>query len=72
MAQLKNPPAGCTVAQNLCGGAPPGGLTHGPTSIDIDGNASAQGPYRVQWVVIDSTTAANSAPRAPRRESRRK
>lgn len=56
----KSPPAGCSVAQDLCGGAPPGGLTHGPTNIDINGTASAQGPYRVQWVVIDSSTAANS------------
>jgi len=55
-----NPAAAQCPAANLCGGPPPGGLTHGPTNIDEALALSASGPYRVQWVVIDASTASTS------------
>lgn len=55
-----NPTGGECPAALLCGAAPPAGLTKGPTNVDINLNASAAGPYRVQWNVVDSTTTPTS------------
>jgi hypothetical protein len=60
-----NPPPGCTTAQDLCGGPPPNGLTHGPTSVNENLVASGSGPYSVQWVVIDANnTSPTTSPLA--------
>jgi hypothetical protein len=58
---VKSPPNTCTAASaDLCGGAPPNGLTHGPTNINESGVTSASGPFRIQWVVIDANTTSQS------------
>jgi Tfp pilus assembly protein PilV len=55
-----NPTGAQCPAADLCGGAPPGGLTHGPTSVNESLVASASGPYRVQWVVVDASAVSTS------------
>jgi prepilin-type N-terminal cleavage/methylation domain-containing protein len=55
-----NPTGAQCPAANLCGGAPPSGLTHGPTSVNENLVASGSGPYRVQWVVIDANSTTTS------------
>lgn len=55
-----NPTGGACPVADLCGAAPPAGLTHGPTSVDVNLAASGSGPYRVQWNVIDATTTSTS------------
>ncbi len=62
---IANPTAAQCPAANLCGGAPPSGLTHGPTSVTESLVVSASGPYRAQWAVIDAnSTAPTTSPLA--------
>jgi type II secretory pathway pseudopilin PulG len=52
---IANPTGGQCPSANLCGDTlANGGRTHGPTSVNENLAASASGPYRVQWVVIDA------------------
>lgn len=55
-----NPTAAQCPTANLCGAAPPTGLTHGPTSVDENLQASASGPYRVRWTIVNGSTASTS------------
>lgn len=53
---IPNPTASQCPTANLCGGAPPNGLTKGPTNVNESLVGSASGPYRVQWTVIDANS----------------
>lgn len=57
---IPDPTSAQCPSANLCGGAPPSGLTHGPTSVNESLQASASGPYRVQWTIVDGTTSSSS------------
>jgi len=45
--------------QALCGGAPPGGLTHPALNLNASGGTTNP-EYRVTWNVVNDTSAANS------------
>jgi type II secretory pathway pseudopilin PulG len=57
---ISNPAAAQCPAANLCGGAPPTGLTHGPTSVNENLAPSGSGPYSVRWTIINGSTASTS------------
>ena len=57
---LQKPPAGCTVAQALCGDTSSTGRLHGPTRVDVTGAPAAGGEFTVSYWVKDNSGSNDS------------